>query len=305
MTNLEPKLKHFIDNYSLIEVSGRYMPSWKSIELICGENGDDINRANFLKSNDEVTKYFWFIRIGDDLDDIDRVFRYLIIKLKQNYQAQHELLERDDFDAFWQSLAFIYYFEATVAKFKAKNIQTLRKDASALLQYVKKNKLIELEDTDTILFPRHEYLAKFPEYKEAIEIINKWHEHTFARQNQNIKLRELIKANAQLRKQILENRENCEGLHLNICPYCCIHSIKEHRGKISTCGSVECERKYSAGTSRKSRALTKGFARVSQPPKALDGKVNFCDDGCGKRRVLYQTDKGNFCMACCKEKKLW
>jgi hypothetical protein len=250
-------MKNPLFRISSIEVCGRDIPSVELLNLVTKEINNNSTRRKFLENSNYVVNLANFIKKGDDLHDVDSAFRELIIKLKQNYQEQHKLLERDDFEIFWYSLAFIYYFEATVAALKAKNIQTLRKNSSNLLNYIRNTKLIKFDNVDTRLLHRHKCLTNFPEHKKAVEIVYNWEENILALTNNNPELHMLVSINYETRKQILENRENCGGLHLFICPFCYrFRKTKQRRNKL-TCGSDKCDPK-------------KKWDEQNRPPKGRD-----------------------------------
>jgi hypothetical protein len=284
-----------------IEVWNRCIPSVNLLNLVTKEINNNSTRRRFLESSNYVVNLVNFIKKGDDLHDVDSAFRELIIKLKQNYQKQHKLLNRSDFDIFWYSLAFIYYFEATVATFKAKNIQTLRKDSSKLLNYIKNTKLIKFDNVDTTLLHRHKYLTNFPEYKKAIEIVERWEESILILRNNNPGLDMLVSLNYEIRKQILENRENCGGLHLSICPFCYRHRTTKQRGAISTCGSDKCKSKHKKKWEEQNRPA-KGrdpdgwkLAFKGEPQKCKGEKCLYEESG------LRQVNRQCICRDCFRQ----
>jgi hypothetical protein len=295
--------------FDCIEVFGRPIPSVESINLIWDKLKNDSDKIQFAKTNNIIVEY---IEKGDpeNLDDI--AIRELITKLKQNYQKQHELLKRDDFKIFWQSLAVVNWFSALVAKKKEGNTQALRKNESKLEKYFKNGKIPQ-----TIVPPRYTNLKRFPEYAEAIEHLTKWYDNILILWNKNLRLHELMISEFQIRTEIIESLEKSNNPYFNACQFCKVIFLtdkgggdkttflkgktivlKDKGGERTKCGSVECERRYSAGTSRNSNS-SPARAKKVKLQKSNNGKPMLCD-GCGKKRVCSPLADKNLCKPCCQ-----
>jgi hypothetical protein len=291
----------FFDRF---EVCGRYIPSEESIDLILDEIGDYHNEIQFIESNNIGIALFEQSMCNPENND-DFSLRKLLIELIQNYHKQGEVVGEDATE-FIQSLAVVNWFAAMVARMKEGNIQNLRKIFSSHHTYFKKDKIIELDKPEKNYTPRYSDLKKgFPEYAEATQFLTEWYVRVINLSSDKPELTKLMTRERLLIKQICENREKSTNPHLNKCCFCQNLFLSDGGGGHKTCGADECERRYSATTTKKNRSQPNALARRTKLAKAFNGIANFCDE-CKKRRVLWQSGDENFCKHCCQTVlKIW
>jgi hypothetical protein len=278
--------------FDRIEVYGRYIPSLDSINLILSDIDRESDRFQFIKTNNTIWLFGY----------IDIELRELIIKLSRNYHKQGEVVGEDATE-FIKSLAVVNWFAAMAVKMKEGNMQGLKREASEVYRLFKKHDDIELDKPSSKFKFRYSDLKEnFLEHAEALEICRDWYEKTVKLSNLKPELRELIICEKLLIKQIFESREKSQNFpfknqYINICQFCKKYFTSYRGGGHKTCGSDECERRYSGATTKKNLSQPHEIAKRTKLVKAFDGVRNFCD-GCGKRRVLRPLGDENLCKSC-------
>lgn len=268
--------------------------------------GDDFIEKQFIKSNNELIEKIQ--SMCNPKDDAGYIYRELFIELYKNYQKQHEAIGCNEFDLFWQSLVVVNWFAAMVAKMKETNIQDSKRKAKKNYDRFKNIAPIEFDSTNESYIPRYPDLKeRFPEFAESMQFLSDWYERASILSNENSEIRDLVNHEKLLIEQINEKIESSENKHLNICYFCKKLFESNRGGGHKSCGSDECKQRYFAGTKKRSRAKQSEIARRPKPPKAFNGKPDFCDEpDCTQRRVLYQFRDGNFCKPCCQTVlKIW
>jgi rRNA maturation endonuclease Nob1 len=240
------RLKTFLPlRFDRIKVCGRYIPSEESINLTWSEIGNDSDKIEFVKSNN-ILVYLVENVDPEDSDDIKR--RKLIKEFVQNYQKQGEVMGKDVTELI-QSLAVVNWFAAVFAEMKEGNVQALKKNESKLEKLFKNGK-IPLK----ITAPKYTYLKELPEYKKAFDILVDWYDNILVLWEKDLQIQELMIAEFKIRMEIAENLEKSKNEYLNICQFCKKIFLTKRGGGHKTCGSVDCERRYSAATSRNNRS---------------------------------------------------
>ena len=290
----------FFDRF---EVCGRYIPSEESIDLILDEIGDYHNEIQFIESNNIGIALFEQSMCNPENND-DLSLRKLLIELIQNYHKQGEVVG-EDATKFIQSLAVVNWFAAMVARMKEGNTQNLRKIFSSHHTYFKKADRIELDNTKKSYTPRYSDLKRFPEYTTAIQLLTEWYTRVINLSFDKPELRKLMTRERLLIPKILENREKSTNPYFNICQFCKKHFLSDRGGGHKTCGSEECELRYSAATTKKSISKRENPIKQPKPQKRPKYQkayevAKFCTE-CGNRRVIYKSGDRECCKKCHQE----
>ena len=328
--------------FNRVKVCGRYIPSLASIDLILNEINDETDRLNFVESNNEFVEIIQSIYSpeGDagyislelliliyqellafqELSTLCKLlsiiiqdlltyrellaYRELFVELYQNYQRQHEAIGCNEFNLFWQSLAVVEWFAAMAAKMKEGNIQDLERKAKEICDRFKNFTPIIFESANENHVPRYSDLKeRFPEYAKAIENCDEWNKKTVILRGRNYKLDKLTIYEKWLLVQICKKIESSENKHLNICCFCKKLFPSDRGGGHKSCGSTECEQRYSAATTKKNRSQPHSINEkerrssqkgVTQWSKA-DNTPRWCVGVCSKRRLV---NKHRICEQC-------
>lgn len=305
-------------SFALLNVYGRSIPSEESITTIL-DSLNDKDEEIFCAINNKFMYDLGAIfnpdnhpYNGKDPETI-KIFK-LYMESRQNYQSQCEIL-RVNFPILWQSFAVIKWYQFMLGKYKSGDIQKLIGDLSRLRR-TRMGK-ISRDSFKIHIVKDYPILEKYPEYRDALFIVDYFHYLVKITLEINCDLNNLRTSELDiLRKmaEVVKHRKITYGIFS--CYFCgnlitfTPEGTRKSDGSIITtkrirkcCGSEECENKYSAGTTEKNRsqphAINEKKKRSSEKVTTqwikVDNAARWCVGVCSKRRLV---DKHRICEQC-------
>lgn len=269
----------------------REIPSDLSMNLVLNELKDEGRNVFILHSDEFISGLYGWLdptqyNPSDLTDPRERSALELQLAIVKVYQIQCAILELD-FRQFWQSRAVVIWFNYMVANSRSFHIQRLGREFSQILKV--ENDGATVDRSKIVKIKHYTDLEKYPEYKEALTILNSTFNaiNIAAKISPEMSLLDSFQLELHTcQASVLEGTDTTSRIF--ICPYCnSLEILKPGIKEREHC--KDCKKQYDAHRQKE--------WRLSQKPifvAAFDGKPRNCKGSkCvakGGRRVQVTID---------------